>query len=132
MEKFPFPDDIVWHNPGFISLTVPYEHTRDFFYSGHTGTLTIISLELWTLQQKKMCAVCIVSLLYMVNMLTITRIHYSIDVVGALIFAPFWYIVVVKRYLVKFDYGFSVFFYLYRKVYRKCKGSGYDKHGSEA
>lgn len=42
--KFPFPEDIVWHNPGFLSITVPYDHTRDFYYSGHTGTLTIISL----------------------------------------------------------------------------------------
>ena len=44
MEKFPFPEDIVWHNPGFFSITVPYDHTRDFFYSGHTGSLSIISL----------------------------------------------------------------------------------------
>ena len=44
MEKFPFPEDIVWHTPGFAAITVPYDHTRDFFYSGHTGTLTTIAL----------------------------------------------------------------------------------------
>jgi hypothetical protein len=62
----------------------------------------------------------------MVNMLTITRIHYSIDVIGALIFAPFWYLMVVKKYLKAFDYGFSVFYYIFRKFYKKCKGSAYD------
>ncbi len=41
---FPFPDHIVWHSPGFFSLTVPYDPTRDFFYSGHTGGLTVIML----------------------------------------------------------------------------------------
>lgn len=43
-EKFPFPPYIVWHNPGFLSLTVPYDHTRDFYYSGHTGAMTLILL----------------------------------------------------------------------------------------
>ena len=54
MEKFPFPEDIVWHSPGFFSFIVPYDHTRDFFYSGHTGTLKIISMELWTLQKEQL------------------------------------------------------------------------------
>ena len=65
-------------------------------------------------------------------MLTITRIHYSIDVIGALIFAPFWYLIVVKKHLTKFDFGFSVPYYIARKIYKKCKGSVYDPHGTEA
>lgn len=63
-------------------------------------------------------------------MLTITRIHYSIDIIGAFIFAPFWYIAVVQKYLPKVDFGFSIFFYGFRKVYRKCRNNSYDKHGS--
>lgn len=128
-EKFPFPEDIVWHNPGFFSITVPYEHTRDFYYSGHTGTLTIISLEFWTLGRKPICAICIVSLMYMINMLTITRIHYSIDVIGAFIFAPFWYFF-VQKHLVKADYMFSSLFYLFRMAYKKCRGISYYDYGS--
>jgi hypothetical protein len=42
--KFPFPNNIVWKSPGFYSITVPYDHTRDFYYSGHTGALVIIFL----------------------------------------------------------------------------------------
>ncbi len=44
IEKFPFPPNLVWRSPGFFSFTVPYDHTRDFFYSGHTGSLTIVFL----------------------------------------------------------------------------------------
>lgn len=136
-EKFPFPEDIVWHNPGFISFSVPYDHTRDFFYSGkllihlgHTGTLTIIGLEFWTLNRKFICLAVFVSLIYMVNMLTITRIHYSIDIIGALIFAPFWFRV-IKVHLKKFDYGFSIFYLVGRKIYLKCKKEDYHNTTSE-
>jgi hypothetical protein len=73
----------------------------------------------------------LVSLLYMINMLTITRIHYSIDVIGAFIFAPFWFFF-IQRHLAKVDFGYSVFYYIFRKIYRKCKRGNYDKHGSEA
>lgn len=78
-----------------------------------------------------MCAVCLVSLLYMVNMLTITRIHYSIDIIGALIFAPFWYFAFTQRFLDKIDFGFSTPYYLFRKIYKGCKKSSYAMQGSE-
>lgn len=112
-------------------MTVPYDHTRDFFYSGHTGTLTIIALEMWILRNKTMCAVCIVSIMYMINMLTITRIHYSIDIIGAFIFGVFWYFS-VKKYLKKVDYIFSIIFYLLRILLKKFKGIKYYKYNSEA
>jgi hypothetical protein len=44
MQKFPFPKDIVWHSIEIPAVTVPYGHTRDFYYSGHTGTLTLLLL----------------------------------------------------------------------------------------
>lgn len=85
--KFPFPDHMVWHSPGFYSLTVPYDKTRDFYYSGHTGTLTIIMLQYFTLNEKWPFLVVLVCLLYTMSMLTITRVHYTIDVIGGLCFA---------------------------------------------
>lgn len=69
--------------------------------------------------------------MYMINMLTITRIHYSIDVIGAFIFAPFWYFF-IQSHLARVDYGFSSLFYLCRKINNKCKGISYYKYGSEA
>jgi hypothetical protein len=34
--------------------------------------------------------------------------------------------------LAKVDFGYSIFYYIFRKIYRKCKRDNYDKHGSEA
>ncbi len=89
---------MVWHSPGFISLTVPYDHTRDFFYSGHTGSLTIIMLEFsqLTVKYSKKPAGYIwlfgfICLIYMMNMLIITRVHYTVDIMGGLIFSIYMY-----------------------------------------
>ena len=40
-----FPEGYLWEYPGFISLTVPYGKTNDFFYSGHVGGALISTLE---------------------------------------------------------------------------------------
>lgn len=65
----------------------------------------------------------------MVNMLTITRIHYSIDILGALIFAPFWFRIISLN-LSKFDYGFSIFYLIGRRIFRLCKKSEYNSQAS--
>jgi hypothetical protein len=86
---FPFPEHLVWHNPGFPSLTVPYDRTRDFFFSGHTGSLTVIIIEFYTVGYKWFTVIPFICLFYMMNMLLVTRVHYTIDVAGGLVFAIF-------------------------------------------
>ena len=66
----------------------------------------------------------------MINMLTITRIHYSIDIIGALIFAPFWFRL-IKVNLKNFDFGFSIFFFVGKKIYLICKKEDYRESTSE-
>jgi hypothetical protein len=80
---------MVWHSPGFFSLTVPYDRTRDFFYSGHTGTLVLMTNELYKDKFGVLTYIAFASVLFMINMLTITRVHYTIDVIGGVIFANF-------------------------------------------
>jgi hypothetical protein len=50
--KFPFSDELEWSSPGFPSLTVAYDKTRDFFYSGHVGGLTLGFCEMGKLRYK--------------------------------------------------------------------------------
>lgn len=102
MEKFPFPDHLAWRSPGFFSFTVPYDHTRDFFYSGHTGTLTVIFLEMVTLDIKSLAILAFLSLLFMMNLLLITKVHYVIDIVGGLIMAVWFYRLSI-RIVIYFD-----------------------------
>lgn len=109
---------MVWHSPGFFSLTVPYDHTRDFFYSGHTGAMTIILLEFSQLTVKNgrkvsgyVWVFAFFCLVYMMNMLIITRVHYTADVVGGLIFSVYFYWAVSYR-LVWIDKLASLPFFL--------------------
>ena len=118
--EFPFPDNLVWHNPGFFSLTVPYDRTRDFFYSGHTGSLTVITIECFTLGYRWFTLIPLACLIYMMNMLLITRVHYTIDVAGGLVFAFFWSRF-AERYISYFDWLLTLPYVAGRKVLEKCK-----------
>lgn len=40
-----FPIGYYWNDPHFLSLTVPYGRTSDFFFSGHCGFLAICYFE---------------------------------------------------------------------------------------
>ena len=42
IERWPFPSDYIFGDPGFPSFFVPYKATNDFYFSGHTATATIL------------------------------------------------------------------------------------------
>ena len=67
-----------WQSPGIPSLVVPYGDASDFYYSGHTGFLTLLAIHFWKIGQRKLGFVCGLYLVYMVQILLIYRIHYSI------------------------------------------------------
>lgn len=73
-----YPDGFFWDYPGFPSLVVPYGRTSDFFFSGHTGFLTICFFEWKALKNTRMMLVTLVVLVYMIFILLIFRTHYSI------------------------------------------------------
>lgn len=117
---FPFPPNYVWHSPGFYSLTVPYDHTRDFYFSGHTGSLTVIMLEFSKAQYRWVTLIVLICLIYMMNMLTITRVHYTVDIAGGLIFGFFWHSVVNKN-IYYFDWLASLPYFLVKKLVNRYK-----------
>ena len=51
-----FPQGYFWDYPGFPSLVIPYGRTSDFFFSGHTGFLTICCLEWYHLGYRRLFA----------------------------------------------------------------------------
>ena len=118
----PFDDYIVWHSPGFLSITVPYDRTRDFFFSGHTSSLTLLMLEAYTLKFYPIVILMFISLIFMMNMLIISRIHYTIDVIAALVFSLSIYTIVVYN-LKYIDYFFSFPLFLVNKIKNKCHNS---------
>jgi hypothetical protein len=120
IEIFPFPRDIIWKNPGFFSLTVPYDHTRDFFYSGHTGILVVAFCEVYTLGMKKCSLVCGMCICYIIILLLSTQVHYTTDVFAGFIMG-FYIHGLVAQYIYVFDLIGTAPFRLGKAVIAKCK-----------
>jgi len=75
-----FPDGGIWDYPGVPSVTVPYGLTRDFYYSGHCGFLAISSYMMFTEKFYVLALFGALAIPYVGFVLTLTRIHYSIDI----------------------------------------------------
>ena len=109
----------MWDSPGFPSIAVPYDKTRDFFYSGHTSVLSIVFFELRTVRLYKISYICLFCLVYTIILLSTSQVHYVIDIVGGLIFSNYLYEITVS-FLQQIDWLFSqpiVFgFWVYYKI----------------
>ena len=75
---FEFPKGIMFDDPGFFSITVPYGPTSDFYYSGHSGFLFLATIELIQMKLVLLAFINFLSTLYTAWMLLATRAHYSI------------------------------------------------------
>jgi len=74
------PNGFYWNDPGFPSIVVPYGFTSDFFFSGHTGFLTICLFEWREIKKTKMVMTTSIILIYMIFVLLVFRTHYSIGI----------------------------------------------------
>ncbi len=94
----PYVSYVIWQNPGFPTFSVFYEHTSDYFFSGHTGTLVILYLESRKLNLPIWIkGYLIFSTIYIILMLLIGRVHYTIDVFGGLIYSLYIYDLIDKN-----------------------------------
>jgi hypothetical protein len=87
-----FPDGYAWDYPGFPSLTVPYPKTNDFFYSGHVGGAMIAALEFHSQNCLLMAYFGYLTAGMQVVLMIFLRSHYSIDLIGGLVFAHYYFI----------------------------------------
>ena len=75
-----FPEGGIWDFPGIPSLTVPYGLTRDFYFSGHCGFLTMNAYIMFRDGRKRTFALLCGAIFYVGFVLVLFRIHYSIDI----------------------------------------------------
>jgi hypothetical protein len=85
-----------WDYPGFPSLVVPYGATNDFFYSGHVGCCMLCFLEFGRMGWYKIRWLCIFTMVCQVLLMTVTRGHYSIDMISGFFFAHYFYLLTEK------------------------------------
>lgn len=106
IEKLPYPPRTIWNAPPFPSLFVPYGITRDFFYSGHTGLMLFCILWWHKLKYQSLKWMSIIGLAQVIVVLIGTRVHYTIDILGAIIFAN-WLNWILRFNIIYFDQCFS-------------------------
>lgn len=88
---FTQPRGSVMNDPGFPSFTVPYGIFSDFYFSGHCGFLTISALANYDFGFKKIAFINLLSLPYLVFVLTVHRLHYSIDIIIGILAAIYMF-----------------------------------------
>jgi len=86
-------DTYVFEYPGFPSLVVPYFRAADFFYSGHSGCALLLGMQMSDMGYSEMKYVGFILGIFEGVVLTMLRIHYSIDIVFGLITSHYIYFV---------------------------------------
>ena len=94
MFSFGMPNDYIWGFPGMYSLVVSYYPINDFFYSGHVGSCLISYLEFRRDGCHIMKKIAFSAIFIEAFVLLVTRAHYSIDLIGGVVFAHYLYIII--------------------------------------
>ena len=85
---------------------MPYGETPDFYYSGHTGHCFLHYLEFNAIGWTIMSYIALIIMAFTIFTLLVTRVHYSIDIVGGFVFAHlFW--ILTERYVYIVDYNLA-------------------------
>lgn len=96
MIVFEIPQGYNWGYPGIMSIFVPYGKTADFFYSGHVGSCMLQFLEFSANGRNYWAAFAIVVLFCQVFLMVSLRSHYTTDMIAAVIFAHYIFIMTEK------------------------------------
>lgn len=80
------PDGYLWSYPGLPAITVNYNDTSDFYFSGHIGAATMYLIETYALGEKKLFYITLYVLINEWFFLSFTRSHYIIDLISGFIF----------------------------------------------
>lgn len=86
-----FYDTYIFGDPEFPTILVPFVRAPDFFYSGHAGCAIIIGMQLRDMGYKEMMYVGVLMSFYEGFVLTVTRGHYSMDIVFGMMMAHYIY-----------------------------------------
>ena len=96
------PNLLYFPYPGFPSIVVGYLQGSDFFFSGHCGFPIINMMEYIWMKKYWFAAYCAFVDLVEIFLMTISREHYTIDIIVGVIFSH--YIAIHGRNWVKFVY----------------------------
>jgi hypothetical protein len=88
-----FPNEYLWSYPGFPSVSVSYNKTSDFFFSGHAGIMTFCALENYSCKRLMVTALAVIGTGYVATVMILTRGHYTIDILTGIVLAHYFWII---------------------------------------
>lgn len=80
----PLPPHVIWHYPGFPSLTQNYNIANDLYFSGHAGISLIAALELSSFGKRWLTILGFSIFGFESFMVIAMQIHYTMDVFTAI------------------------------------------------
>ncbi|MBX7065638.1 MAG: sphingomyelin synthase family protein [Parachlamydiales bacterium] len=80
----PLPPHVIWHYPGFPSLTQDYNIANDLYFSGHAGISLIAALELSSFGKRWLTILGFSIFGFESFMVIAMQIHYTMDVFTAI------------------------------------------------
>jgi hypothetical protein len=80
----PIPPGMIWRDPGFPSLLVTYGTSNDLFFSGHTASAVLCTLELAQAAPVGVAGGAAFIALLEVMVVIVLRAHYTVDVFAAI------------------------------------------------
>mmetsp|Transcript_6666 Transcript_6666/g.11790 ORF Transcript_6666/g.11790 Transcript_6666/m.11790 type:complete len:246 (+) Transcript_6666:2380-3117(+) len=83
------PPGYIWEYPGFPSLSVSYQPTTDFFFSGHVGFAFLCCLEYRLSHKYNWAKFALAATVFEASVMLSLRAHYFIDIVGGIVFAHY-------------------------------------------
>jgi len=94
----PFPQGMIWFDPGFPTLFVTYGVTNDFFFSGHTALTVYAAIAIGEVFKKNRFIVYVkyILILFQCFVIVILRGHYFMDIFTAIFVAIVAYIMAHK------------------------------------
>jgi hypothetical protein len=87
-----FPEGFIWEYPGIYSLLITYVRSSDFFYSGHVGMMMFTGIYYYRNHFLGLMWYSVFCCIFEAIVMVLVRCHYSIDIVGALIFCHYFWI----------------------------------------
>lgn len=88
-----FPDGYAWDYPGIPSLTVSYEKTTDFFFSGHVGLTVLMTLDHYAYKNYPWAILALATGLIEFSTMIFLRGHYTIDLITGVLLGHYFWIV---------------------------------------
>lgn len=88
-----YPVGYNWGYPGIMSIFVPYGETADFFYSGHVGVCMLQFLEYNAIGWHYWSYFALATMCMQFTLMISLRSHYTVDMLSALIFAHYFFMI---------------------------------------